>query len=126
MFSLNYQSGQPVYEQLYQKIIRMAAIGVFTAGEKLPSVRQLAQDLGVNPNTVQKAYRMLEHDGIICSLPGKGSFISPQKEALNQQNEKIKEELQKATKLAISFGFSKEEILEIVQSAILNEEGNHD
>ena len=76
MFVLDYKSRLPIYEQLYHSITRLAALGGLEKNEQLPSVRALAQELGVNPNTVQKAYHMLEHDGVIVSIPGKGSFIS--------------------------------------------------
>ena len=72
MFTLEYQSRLPIYEQLYKSIIKMASLGVMEPNEKLPSVRVLGQQLGVNPNTVQKAYQMLERDQIIYSIPGKG------------------------------------------------------
>ena len=69
MFVLDYKSRLPIYEQLYHSITRLAALGGLEKNEQLPSVRTLAQELGVNPNTVQKAYHMLEHDGVIVSIP---------------------------------------------------------
>ena len=75
MILLDYKSRQPIYEQLYNSFAKMAALHVMHGGEQLPSVRALAQSLGINPNTVQKAYQLLERDGIIYSIPGKGSFI---------------------------------------------------
>ena len=77
MLTLDFQSRLPIYEQLYKNIVRMVAIGVMRPNEQLPTVRSLAQELGVNPNTVQKAYQMLERDRIIYSMTGKGSFVSP-------------------------------------------------
>ncbi|WP_228724985.1 GntR family transcriptional regulator [Caproicibacter fermentans] len=74
MFVLDYKSRLPIYEQLYRSMTRMAAMGAMEPGEALPSVRALAQELGVNPNTVQKAYQMLERDGIIFFGAGKGFF----------------------------------------------------
>ena len=65
MVLLDYKSRLPIYEQLYHGIIRLAALGAMGAGDPLPSVRALAQELGVNPNTVQKAYQLLERDGVI-------------------------------------------------------------
>ena len=75
MILLDYKSRQPIYEQLYNSFVKMAALDVMHKGEQLPSVRILAQSLGINPNTVQKAYQLLERDGVIYSVPGKGSFI---------------------------------------------------
>ena len=59
LFSLDYRSRLPIYEQLYQNITRKAALGALAKNEQIPSVRALAQELGVNPNTVQKAYQLL-------------------------------------------------------------------
>ena len=116
MFTLDYKSRLPIYEQLYKSITRMAALGAIDRGEALPSVRTLAQELGVNPNTVQKAYQMLEHDGIICSVPGKGSFISNNSSAISQQQEIAGEKLEEAIKAAADCGIQKTEIIERVNN----------
>lgn len=76
MLRIDYKSGLPIYDQIYRGIVKMAAAGAFGGDGQLPSVRSVAQELGVNPNTVQKAYGLLERDGVICSLPGKGSFLT--------------------------------------------------
>lgn len=76
MITIDMTSKQPIYEQLKNKITRLAVSNVFEADYKLPSVRSLAKELMVNPNTVQKAYADLEREGIIYSVRGKGSFIS--------------------------------------------------
>ena len=76
MFSLDSRSGKPIYEQLYNKIFELSVSGVIKADEKLPAVRQLAKELGVNPNTVQKAYLILESRGITYSVLGKGIFLA--------------------------------------------------
>ena len=70
MLRIDYKSGLPIYDQIYRGIVKMAAAGAFGGDGQLPSVRSVAQELGVNPNTVQKAYGLLERDGVICSLPG--------------------------------------------------------
>lgn len=71
------QSRQPIYEQLITKMTEMIVLGDYAPAEQLPSVRMMARDLGVNPNTVQKAYQELERKGVIYSVAGKGSFITP-------------------------------------------------
>lgn len=76
MFLINPKSKQPLYEQLVEQLRRQLYLGVLEAGAAMPSVRQLAAELGINPNTIQKAYRRMEDDGMIVSLPGRGSFIS--------------------------------------------------
>ena len=76
MFSLNFESHVPIYEQLYNNVVKLIAIGVLKADDRLPTVRAMAKELGVNPNTVAKSYQMLERDGVIYSFIGKGSFVS--------------------------------------------------
>ena len=78
MFSVDLTSRTPIYEQIYQKIVSLILSGVLTENEQLPSVRSLAKSTGVNPNTVAKAYQELERNGVIYSVPGRGSFISAQ------------------------------------------------
>ncbi|MGX8710332.1 GntR family transcriptional regulator [Clostridium sp. KNHs216] len=118
VFTLDYKSRLPIYEQLYRSIRRMAAVGAVDQREPLPSVRALAQELGVNPNTVQKAYRMLEHDGIICSIPGKGSFLSEDLSAISQQREIALEKLDDAIRSAADFGITKSQIIVRVESIV--------
>ena len=76
MISINYRDSRPIYEQIVDGFCRLMATGVIAAGEKLPSVRELASELTINPNTIQRAYRELEAQGYIYSVPGRGSFAS--------------------------------------------------
>ena len=76
MFIINLQGGNSIYEQIRDQILRYIKLGVLKANDKLPSVRQLALELGINPNTVQKAYQELEKEGYIYTLPKKGAFIA--------------------------------------------------
>lgn len=82
MFQINQRSGQPLYEQLLENIEEAIINQVFLKDEQLPSVRALAQDLAINPNTIQKAYGILEERGIIYSRPGRGSFVAISAEEL--------------------------------------------
>ena len=77
MIKLDLQSRVPLYEQLQEQIIRLSLMGVLEANEQLPSVRSLAREVGVNPSTVAKAYQELERQGIIYTISGRGSFVSP-------------------------------------------------
>lgn len=74
-FSIDPRSGVPMYLQLIEQVKRLVAMGALTAGEQLPTVKQLALDLTINPNTVSRAYHDLEREGIIETSPGRGSFI---------------------------------------------------
>jgi GntR family transcriptional regulator len=69
------RSGVPIYQQIVEQVKRSTALGVLQAGEQLPTVKQLALDLTINPNTVARAYRDLERDGVIETASGRGSFV---------------------------------------------------
>lgn len=116
MFSLDSRSGKPIYEQLYNKIFELSVSGVIKADEKLPAVRQLAKELGVNPNTVQKAYAQLEHDGIIYSQGGRGSFIAPTDNLSVIAKNKVKSDFEEKAKAAISIGVEKAELISIIEN----------
>lgn len=87
MFAIDLKSGLPIYEQLYRSVVNMVAAGGLEPGQAMPSVRVVAGQMGVNPNTVQKAYMFLERDGIIYSQPGKGSFVAEKSGAIKKQRE---------------------------------------
>ena len=76
MLSLNYRDGRPIYEQVRDGLRRLIITGAIPPGEKLPSVRALAGQLAINPNTIQRAYEALEQEGYANSVPGKGSFAA--------------------------------------------------
>ena len=76
MIQLNYRDARPLYEQIKEKLRYLIVSGALTYGTALPSVRDLAQTLTVNPNTIQKSYRELESEGYIYSVKGKGSFVA--------------------------------------------------
>ena len=76
MFSIDLTSRIPIYEQIHDNIISLIVKGTLSENDQLPSVRALAKNTGVNPNTVAKAYQELERNGIIYSVPGRGSFIA--------------------------------------------------
>ena len=76
MLSLNYRDSRPIYEQVRDGLRRLIITGAIPAGDKLPSVRALAGQLAINPNTIQRAYEALEQEGYAYSVPGKGSFAA--------------------------------------------------
>ena len=77
MISLNYRDSRPIYEQIRDGLRKLIVTGALSADEKLPSVRALAAQLAINPNTIQRAYNELEGEGYIYSVPGKGSLGGP-------------------------------------------------
>lgn len=106
MFSIDARSRVPIYEQIVQNIISLISKGVLAADDQLPSVRSMARDIGINPNTVQKAYQELELRGLIYQAAGRGSFISPgdnlTKAVLDQHLKAIEEPMRAAKKAGIS------------------------
>ncbi len=111
-------SRKPIYEQLVENISRLALTGVFAPNDPVPSVRQLASELGINPNTIQKSYSELERRGIIYSVKGKASFIS---ENLEPASERRKKELTLSLASVIcearEIGMTKDELISAVSSA---------
>ena len=116
MFRIDYKSGLPIYEQIYRNVVRLAYAGAFEENGQLPSVRLVAQELGINPNTVQKAYALLERDGIIHSLPGKGSFLTDRQDTVKKQKEEALLRVRKAALEALEYGASQEEIHQAAQA----------
>ena len=115
MFDLDLRSRLPIYEQLVEKFKESIINEVLKTDEQLPSVRTLAQQLTINPNTIQKAYRELERQGYIYSLPGKGSFVASTSHHKNDEKlAGLKEELIKVLSEAMYLGMKEEEISAIV------------
>ncbi|EHQ89815.1 GntR family transcriptional regulator [Desulfosporosinus youngiae] len=83
MFQLDYMDHSPLYEQIKEKIKALIISGVLKPNERVPSVRELAQSLTINPNTIHKAYKELELEGYIYSIRAKGSFVTPINRKIN-------------------------------------------
>lgn len=118
MFELDLRSRDPIYQQLVDKFKALIIKKILNTDEQLPSVRALAQQLTVNPNTIQKAYRELETQGYIYSVKGKGSFVTPNIEQDNDETMiELKSEIKKLLLEAAFLGVSKEELLTLVTEA---------
>ena len=85
MIAINYRDPRPIYEQIQAELRRLMLTGALPPGSRLPSVRELAGQLAINPNTIQRAYRELELDGYILSVVGKGSFVAQIDQLAEQQ-----------------------------------------
>lgn len=114
MLTVNYSSRTPVYQQLYDDVIRLVSLGVLKSDTKLPPVRILATELGINPNTVQKAYKMLEKDGYIYSTVGRGSFVSNKLDQNQAEKIQAKNDLKESIDKAYKKGITKDEMIELV------------
>lgn len=123
MFSLDYKSRKPLYDQLCESVERLAACGVLESGQRLPSVRMMAENLAINPNTVQKAYRMLEQRGVIETVPGKGSFLSQDDIARRLQKERGRNALAEGLQAALDSGMMPAEIRQECEAYLREKEG---
>ena len=115
MFTLNYRDPRPIYEQLKEKLRRMILSGAIGPGEKLPSVRELAGQLAINPNTIQRAYRELESAGFIYSVPGKGSFAGALEQVDKGRRTELRKKLHETFTELIQLGEDPAELLRELQ-----------
>ena len=112
MIMLNFRDSRPIYEQIKSGFRNLIATGAIAPGEKLPSVRELAVELAINPNTIQRAYRELEQEGVICSVPGKGSFATDSGDAFQAQKEELFRKFDEAAHELRQFGVTAGELKE--------------
>lgn len=108
MILLDYRDKRPIYEQMVEKLERLIVSGGLEPGSRMPSVRSLAMELSVNPNTVQRAYNQLEQEGYLYTVTGRGSFVAPEKEWRDEQVSRMLEEWTAVTRKAREAGLSRE------------------
>ena len=121
MIAINYRDPRPIYEQIQSELRRLMLTGVLPPGSRLPSVRELAGQLAINPNTIQRAYRELESDGYILSVAGKGSFVAQVDKLAEQQKKQAVEAFQAAAQRLRALGLSGAEL-----AALLAQEEQRD
>ena len=110
MISINFRDARPIYEQVRDGFRQLILSGVLTTDSKLPSVRELSAELAINPNTIQRAYRELEQEGYIVSVPGKGSFVRQDDTAAQARRLELLERWDKLTEELRVLGVSDEEL----------------
>ena len=114
---IDLRSRRPISEQLVENITHLVLLGLIAPDEQLPSVRALASELGINPNTIQKAYGILEERGIIYSQAGRGNFASPDVSRVKSNaRQSLLEEIRRSVLEARRLGASKEEISAVIES----------
>ncbi len=114
MIIIDYRDSRPIYEQVVEKFKLLILKGVLTENEKMPSVRTLAMELSINPNTIQRAYAQLEEQGYIYTVKGRGNFVSDRTPLLADYKEEIRNQLAQVSKLAASIGMNKEEFISLI------------
>ena len=117
MISLNYRDSRPIYEQIKDGLRKLIVTGALGTGEKLPSVRALATQLSINPNTIQRAYNELESEGYIYSIPGKGSFAAGNDGADESRRRELMEKLRELAAELKYLGVTGEELAALVSEA---------
>lgn len=116
MFSMRLHGGSPIYEQLEQRITELILSGEMSEDERLPTVREIAKELSINPNTVQKTYSNLEKRGLIYSIPAKGSYVSAREKYYDKVREKSMNDFSEAVEAALKQGLSTSELHDIINS----------
>ena len=111
LIAINYRDGRPIYEQVKDELRRLVVSGALKPGDRLPSVRELAGQLAINPNTIQRAYRELEAEGYIISVPGRGSFAAAREDAPDPRRAELTAKLKETVRELRWMGMTTEEII---------------
>lgn len=122
MIRLDYRDARPIYEQVRDGLRSMMVTGVLAAGDKLPSVRSLATELAINPNTIQRAYRELESEGYILSVAGKGSFVAQVDRLAEQQKKEALNAFRAAAQRLRALGLSAEALASLLTQEELTDD----
>ena len=120
MILIDYKDRRPIYEQIIEKFQQMIICKVLEPDSPMPSVRSLAMELSLNPNTIQRAYQELEREGYIYTIKGKGSFVSESSEAADSKREEIRKELDECVNKALSIGIRPKQLETMLQDSINN------
>ena len=118
MLQLNYRDSRPIYGQIKDGLRRLIVTGALEPDEKLPSVRAMAMDLAINPNTIQRAYAELESEGFLYSVPGKGSFAALPPEPLEARRQELLAKLRELIAELRCLRFTDEAILTAVKEGL--------
>lgn len=109
MILLDYKDSRPIYEQVEEKLEELMILGVLEEDEQMPSVRSLATELSINPNTIQRAYAELERNGVLYSIKGRGSFVGSVRKLKEARRQELDGKMETLAKEAKSLGMSREE-----------------
>lgn len=115
MIQLNYRDAKPIYEQIKEGLRRLVITGAIAKDEKLPSVRELASELAINPNTIQRAYRELESEGYIYTVSGKGSFAAEQSDVTGRRNEELLKQFDEIVRELLYLSEDKEALIRRIE-----------
>lgn len=116
MIQLNYRDSKPIYEQIKDGLKRLVITGAIATDEKLPSVRELASQLAINPNTIAKAFRELEQEGYIYTITGRGSFAADRKDISARRNDELLKKFDEIVKELLFLSEDKEQLKERIET----------
>ena len=117
MIVLDYRDSRPLYQQVKDSLRRLMVTGVLAPGDKLPSVRSMASQLSINPNTIQRAYRQLEMEGWIATVPGKGCFVCGCPAEDPQEELKCLNTLEETVQKLLAMGYTRQELIQKIEEA---------
>ena len=115
MIVLDLKDARPLYEQIVERFKHLILCGALPEDEKLPSVRNLAMELSINPNTIQKAYGELEREGFIYSVKGRGNFVAASSSLKEAKKQELKTQILALVKEGEAIGLTREEIIKLLQ-----------
>lgn len=124
MITIDYKDRRPIYEQVVTSIEDLAARGILGPDSQLPSVRQLAMELSINPNTIQRAYSELEKAGVIYAVKGKGNFIATDSNRLKEEKLRVLlDSLAEQVMRALELGATEEQLQQWLRQAVQRKRG---
>lgn len=121
MILLDYRDKRPLYEQVEEKLEHLIVCGVLKPNTKMPSVRSLAVELSINPNTIQRAYSNLEQAGFLYTIVGRGNFVSPESNWQSSKHKALKSDLVKLIEQALNAGMTPASIQQILDQTIIKQ-----
>ena len=122
MILIDYKDRRPIYEQIVEKFQQMIICGVIEPDSPMPSVRSLAMELSINPNTIQRAYMTLEQEGLIYPVKGKGNFVAETQQIQEKSKEDFRKEFLELVRRGINTGMTEEELMTLVQKGYEEEQ----
>ena len=122
MILIDYKDRRPIYEQIVEKFQQMIICGVMEPDSPMPSVRSLAMELSINPNTIQRAYMTLEQEGLIYPVKGKGNFVAETRQIQEKSKEDFRKEFLELVRRGINTGMTEEELMTLVQKGYEEEQ----
>ena len=125
MFQLNYRDSRPIYEQIKEQLRKLIVTNAIQPDEKIPSIREVATSLAINPNTIQRAYRELESEGYIYTIAGKGSFAAPRQDIDTKREGELLTQFDEIVTELSYLGYTTDSLFKRIEN-LMKKENNND